>query len=452
MGVGREVGYLVLDAFPLFFANDKTLHPNVVGKNTLWFDDNEDVPRMRCDLTQSGLDGLYPYVLMDLRRGFLLRRHASSIFSLHSSFQITCEPPPAVHTTTLVQFYNMLGVPPPPQLSPDQAPDSSDNEVRLHDLDLVKLHKDLIAAETAIVDQWLCDLFYFGSKAGVDVAAKIYPSDPRNWHCVLPNATHACWTYDSYRYQRQALSIRCTPQQLQAMRQLQEEIMQTFPKHEQALMMEKTLMYTRDAYWGLEASHPLFWQLHRVWNSHIKADPDAIPVAALDLGYADHIRRTCAATISTSPASVDDVIADWSSIVKRLRDSCRTYGPMSAALRDAHRSGFRPAFMVSNRMQDDEFDEFEDGIVSFLRPLSGGDIQINRKTVLSEAWIVVHAWAILENLQLQEDVSAEQNCNIMWIHIVTLDMMVQLRGLLHHRRIVKCLDDAAKNVERIVLI
>jgi hypothetical protein len=93
-----------------------------------------------------------------------------------------------------------------------------------------------------------------------------------------------------------------------------------------------------------------------------------------------------------------------------------------------------------------------ESVFVFLAPLLGNVERSNKAYRMSVTWIIQRACAILSDLTLGPDLSLEQNCDLIWIHIATLELVARLRELLHHRRIAKCFDDAAKNVEKIALI
>jgi hypothetical protein len=70
----------------------------------------------------------------------------------------------------------------------------------------------------------------------------------------------------------------------------------------------------------------------------------------------------------------------------------------------------------------------------------------------SLGFILQKGYPLLKDLSIEPDLTGDQYCDLMWMHIVTLDIATRLRGMLHQRRTAQCFDESAKNIDRIILI
>ncbi|KAH7067448.1 heterokaryon incompatibility protein-domain-containing protein [Paraphoma chrysanthemicola] len=471
--VSKRIGFLVIDAFPLFSLKSVDGSHARHGLQLILLDNANGHTQTLRGLCTVEEENLYPYVLMDLHRAFLLRKHADGIFSFHSGFEITCESAEGIQRTPLIARYNprdyisldAVGLacwplppssspPPPPPLSPPARPTHIPPPPpplppESHSpLDIRALHGYIAGLEAVAVNQWLASLFFFHARIGFKTSSAYNSSSAEN---IFPWSVDTCLKACPYGYQHRSQSEHCTSQQLEAMASLRYQILSSFPAEDQQGVNELSADRILDGS-HFEVSHLLFWQVYDACSTRRKRPKSPNEVESFDFDFAKFVVATSGATLTGSPISVDSLLTELSPKVRQLLDSCQEYGDLAPALRDIQSTWFHPVFSISNATRQSSFKALGEAIVAFLSPLVEFSDMIEEGVSFSAGWVIRHAWAILTDLEPKLEFSAEHNCNILWIHVITLELVVRLRELLHYRRTVKCLDDAAKNVERIVLI
>ena len=62
------------------------------------------------------------------------------------------------------------------------------------------------------------------------------------------------------------------------------------------------------------------------------------------------------------------------------------------------------------------------------------------------------AGTLLKDLHIDEKYTIEQNLNVLWIYVLTMEVIVRLRGVLQQRLVLKAMADKIYKVQRIYLI
>ena len=66
--------------------------------------------------------------------------------------------------------------------------------------------------------------------------------------------------------------------------------------------------------------------------------------------------------------------------------------------------------------------------------------------------MIRNAVTLLEDLKIDDKFTLEQNINILWIIVLTMEMIVRLRGVLQQRLVLKAIAEKMHKVQKIYLI
>tara|TARA_R110002003_G_scaffold109_12_gene9223 strand:- start:6210 stop:8669 length:2460 start_codon:yes stop_codon:yes gene_type:complete len=504
LSAGKEVGFLVVDAFQIFSIQSKIDNELPLRKDRICLDDSTSPSRLVHYQEDSELDGLFPYIILPFRRGYLLRQHAQSIFSIQGSFDISScidlftTPSPVSHGPPPPPPPPPGLAPPPPRLAPRSWRYVPSRIPPFSLANTASMQISLANTEIDAVNCWLMALFFFGSRSGSGVPDFNLYFERQAWLRQFPKASDAAITYRRYRYVRGNKSQLCSPEQFRNLTSVRQEILQFLSEdsveaHEDPTKIQPPESITRE--------NVLFWDL---FGAMPPLQPGLDTADTLDELLSFRVKDTCAAIDMKSASSFEHLIADWSSRLGQIKTSCKEYGPLDKALEQVLEDKTQPQFLAVvsyhytlpgyplpppplppspwpsspirqakrrvfmdtrnpyiDTLSDtgsDSSDEYDvpdhaaESVFVFLAPLLGNVERSNKAYRMSVTWIIQRACATLSDLTLGPDLSLEQNCDLIWIHIATLELVARLRELLHHRRIAKCFDDAAKNVEKIALI
>ncbi|CAG5180897.1 uncharacterized protein ALTATR162_LOCUS9492 [Alternaria atra] len=197
-----------------------------------------------------------------------------------------------------------------------------------------------------------------------------------------------------------------------------------------------------------------------MFESFVRPSFTPSPTETLDAKLTAHIKRAEAASLWRA-LSTKETIAYLKGVVKLQREACKKYQPLETAMSDLSGSLIQPHIAVemqtSARMtlygpqhESEHFFALWTLMrpVLYAEPLPDG----NTKFLLPERRIIKDAWALLDDLTVDAIYSLEQNLAILWIHVLTMEMVVRLRGIFQQRLILKAIGDKMRNVQSVYLI
>jgi hypothetical protein len=388
-------------------ANGKLLHGLYVA----------GLDRSSLDKTDMQLDETHLHVLLNWRRSLLLQRHRDGVYSLNSPCRISCtsEGPLA-----------------------DIRPHRTGSDISTH----------LGSLEIGILEIWLVNVFFFGARAGAAFATSTRRSIIQSgWFKYLPLASTVCAhakslpdCYVTGVHERLELS---------AMTDLLNDIM--------AFFVENEVNSFQDESQAIKNASP---EDQVMFESFVRPSFTPSPTETLDAKLTAHIKRAEAASLWRA-LSTKETIAYLKGVVKLQREACKKYQPLETAMSDLSGSLIQPHIAVemqtSARMtlygpqhESEHFFALWTLMrpVLYAEPLPDG----NTKFLLPERRIIKDAWALLDDLTVDAIYSLEQNLAILWIHVLTMEMVVRLRGIFQQRLILKAIGDKMRNVQSVYLI
>ena len=373
----------------LFDTNGKPLH----GLQLANFGNNEPSEK---EFPQDGFD---LHVLLDWKEALALRKHAHAVYSLQRRFRIVCAPPLA------------------------QDP--------FHYGSLFDIGTRLEIFEAGIIEHWLLDLFFYSTCAG-----SAYPDasrelkERRYWWKAFPGASAASQAL-SLSFETQFEEDRCRSITA-VMTEISEATRHSIGETEVPWERHIDLKFL-DSDFSLRTSFGSRAQLF----FYVDAEEDQ--------ELAIRIQQAHAATPRTD-SSPEELCTYLRTVVKSSRDSCKDYPPLPSALldlQDNSRSPLPCSVSTSTLWQRLLYDT-----ATFLRAYTQPVWEVD----LGKAHIIYVAWALVQELKIDREFTLEQNLNILWIHVLTMEMVARLRGCLQQRLILKALRDRMRSSQKIYLI
>jgi hypothetical protein len=338
------------------------------------------------------------HVLLDWKAPFALKNHGNEVFSLNSPFRVVFAP---------------LAAPVPPSR-----------------LGVQEMYECMQSLEIVIVQQWLMDLFCYGVCAG-----RAYANSPRGeeiqqyWSKSFPLSSAACqaFNFSSDTSSEEAYCDSMTA----AMMEIREDVME-FASHN----TEPQSRQANTPGWSPESSGYV--------NEVDAREGDAVFAACIK--HAQATRQQAVSSLQESCTYLSDV-------VKRHRCSCKNYAPLKTVSSDISDNIIDFSDLSLSRAN------LEPDLYWLVYPLvneSGWPLQGPHGEAVSvymtRGQIIHRAWALLQDLRIDPKFTLEQNLNILWIHVVTMEMVVRLRGVLQQRLIMKAIGDKMRKVQKIYLI
>jgi hypothetical protein len=322
---------------------------------------------------------LHLYYLPSWNRAYLLQEHGSYIYSFNSSCEMVCAP---------------SGTSVPPSVAVDAS----------------VIYKRLQLYEVEIVESWLVDLFVYGARAGPAFAisprgSKIQRHSSRH----APLASIACQDFvSSCDTHNEEDSHQTTWAAMDKLRQdvmkfaVENEVPWHIPPYPQSLSRPK------------ERTNVLF-------SDHMN-----------DAEFSIRIQRAQATEqrMATSPQAT---ISHLRKVLQGHRKTCKKYSPLETALDDL---SYLPLLWAPMCFEQTSpiyplLDAFAEDEPPFKRRYKHVPLVLNH--------VINNAWIILQNLTIQSEFTMEQSLNILWIHVLTMEMVVRLRGVLHQRLILQAI-------------
>lgn len=309
------------------------------------------------------------------------------------------------------------------------------------------MHKNLASFETAAINQWLMDIFYFGNRVGFGKATFNLHFERLSWKQWLSEASGACGTP---RVFNDITAEPCNTTQIDAMAGLRADVLDVLSECG-SITTENMFSIGSGEH---EPSTSLFWDIcGDATRMHVRNTP----AGALDESLAAAIDHVYQYTTEKTALTIDELLVQWKSYIKRSRAACKDFGALQRAFGDIRMSQFQPRFTVSAKRhrlgRHIAVEQMRAPMIAFLSPILNSQESTSKEDFsLSVGSIIHRAYGFLQGLTLDPDLTSSQCCDLIWLHISTLDMVVRLRSLLHERRMLQALDESARKVERIVII
>jgi hypothetical protein len=336
--------------------------------------------------------GAHLHLLLDWKQALALEKHADKVYSLCGSFRIACAP---------------VGTPVP--RSPEDILDIID---RLGSLD------------AEIIEYWLGDLFFYGIGAGPAFTSSPLGSQIQaSWLQQCPRASSACFALNTSIHKRIGKTNR---QHIwEAMTEICEEVMEFVAENE---VLHRTSRSNFESY-----ERPTFSE-HTLFKRDLK---DAELVVRIQ-----KVRQK----ITRTPSSPQELCTYLENVVKGHRDACRKYPPLAATLYDLDQNVLGPLLYAPHT-------SVHTPVAALLGPLDHPrGMRSGDRYSVSLNDIVADAWELLRSLEIDTKFTLQQNMNILWIHVLTMEMVARIRGVLQQRLILKAIEDKMRKVQEIYFI
>ncbi|CAN9370795.1 unnamed protein product [Alternaria alternata] len=298
------------------------------------------------------------------------------------------------------------------------------------------------ATKIEIVESWLMDLYFFGVCAGPAYASSTRGSRfQRHWLRSSPLATATCEALNlSFK-----TPLRGQDQNslMAAMTEIREEIL--------SFVADKipSQVSQRDSRSGVSQS---FFRTTGTPETFFKA-PQMLFSYSSSYGYsdqsqdrkfADRIQRTHVAKLpgSSSPQEMYNYLER---VVKCHRDICQHYVPLKAALEDID--------IDLTRIWTATWSDPSGLMFPFLDRVPQTDARGEEyRRPLHFLQIIHTALEHLRDLTIDPKFTLEQNFNILWICVSTMEMVARLRGMLQQELILSAVLYKMKRTQKIYLV
>jgi hypothetical protein len=370
------------------------------------------------DRSNSGETHMHPdetdlHIVLNWQRPFLLKRDRDGVYSLNSPCRI---------------FYTPEG--PLADLGAHR---------RLPDIVM-----NLGSLETRIVERWLINLFFFGVRAGTAFATSIERVFiQQKWFDWLPVASDTCLGMEFLldRYAKGEHDLLA----LSSMIDLRHDIMYFVRENEICGPHAKS-----------QFCLPALYEDKALFESLVDLFPDPSCNRDVDTELATRLEQAEAAWCWRT-LSMQEMITSLKGVVKLQQEACRIYPPLDTAMSDLSSDAFRPRIAVqlpTNLYGKACSLESFQALHPLLLPIVQGEKPPTgtSRFFLDGGRIIQRAWSLLKDLTIDVKYTLQQNLSVLWIHVLTMEMVARLRGVLQQRLILKAIRDKMKNVQSIYLI
>ncbi|KAF7670978.1 hypothetical protein GT037_010942 [Alternaria burnsii] len=342
------------------------------------------------DQESFGEHDLHTYYLPNFEVAVVLKKHSDRVYSLHDLFCI-------------------LSAPLNRQISPNLN-------------DIINFHSYLVELEFHIVDDWLMNSFFYGVCAG---SAYAHTRIRNDWSKHFPLASALC--------QASRLSFGMLYGEL----------------HKQSVL--PVMMEICEDVLAFLDEDPVPKKsalLSRRWSDSFCPGDHYISSLG-DADLADRVEEVLVTRKSETP-SPQEMCTYLRNVVKGHQDSCKQCVPLQTALFDLKYDvnrlsmlvtiGKSPRHPIPLLLSDRE-----------IVPSQTAD-QTEQLYQITQAFIVWRARSLLSRLTIDPKFTLEQNFNILWIYVSTMDMVARLRGILQQRLILKAIQNKMMNRQKIHII
>ncbi|KAH8624642.1 hypothetical protein IG631_20107 [Alternaria alternata] len=326
-----------------------------------------------------------------------LKKHSDTAHSLHGSFRIIFAP---------------LGRTIPPSV-----------------YDTLDIYQVLVQLEFDIIDRWLMDSFFHGVCAG---SAYAHTRIRNDWSKFFPLASNVC---QASNFSFNALYGELYEQSiLPVMMEIYEDVLAFLDGN--PVSKESALK---------KRSPTLF-----------KLTLDCYVPELTDAALAARIRKALSTT-KLEGSSPQEICTYLRNVVKGHQDSCKHYEPLQTALADlddydAPQGTQLCMFVTCGRDERSQ----RHPIPLLLSKKKIFSLHTAHRTEqpypITQAFIVWRARSLLSKLAIDPKFTLKQNFNILWIYVLTMEMVARLHGIIQQRLILKAMRDKVRNRQKIHII
>ncbi|RYN58900.1 hypothetical protein AA0114_g1800 [Alternaria tenuissima] len=334
-------------------------------------------------------------VLPRWKAAVALERHADTILSLHGPFRVVCAPskalnPPSLTTRGICQ--------------------------RLDSLD------------AGIVEDWLMNLFFYGNCAGA-----AFTSAPRGlriqalWTYQFPIALRTCQEFN-FSCDMSVGEVR-QEYMLALLMEMRKGVMEFVTANEIPRHFPRDYVRKSRGRYRYDGRSPVLFRKR---------------IRDVDLAIGIRQAQDTNMWTASSPEAMHTYLQDS---LKGCRASCEKYHALVAALIDSYDSEFQPSISIDeSSMHAPPY--------ALLEPIKNYQDEQNWRLgdTPFHNMVINNAWQLLQSLEIKAEFTFKQNLNIMWIHVLTIEMVTRLRGVLQQRLILKALANTTRKAEKIYLI
>ena len=362
------------------------------------------------------------HILVNWNRACLLKLHANKVYSLDRPCEISC---------------GLRGVPTgdPRAIRQDSTHYSHGERISYFSMrealsagyslipgfrergNIFAISGQLAGLEAEIVECWLIDLFFFSTRAGSAFAESSCTAIIQDhWKQHFPLATAATQQSDWLSEAHVAESQE--PVEMAAIREQHEHVM--------AFAFENAAI-------GFDISGSAHMELTELVKKIYKL-PDSHGVNLLDARISFRIERVRKTWYWRQILSMGEMYEYLDGVVHRHTNACKNFQPPNVAILQIN-----PFLLpVSVRTMGTLLWTWKNRRQGTVRVTVGDMIR--------------NAVTLLEDLKIDDKFTLEQNINILWIIVLTMEMIARLRGVLQQRLVLNAIADKMHKVQKIYLI
>ncbi|KAI4614509.1 hypothetical protein J4E83_007163 [Alternaria metachromatica] len=434
-----EAGIMVVDAVHLLSVLEDEIHFTDINGNPLYglgfadpkdldLADPENLGRTKNRMPREDAE---LHVLVNWNRACLLKLHANKVYNLDRPCEISCglrgiltADPWAIRQDFTHHSHREKS---------SQSDYLSMREAALAGYKLIPGFRErgnisaisgqLAGLEVEIVEGWLIDLLFFSTRAGSAFAKSTVSAIIQDhWKQHFPLATAASqqsdWLSDAHVAESQE------PVEMAAIREQQERVM--------AFAFENAPL-------GFDITEPadMTGSAHQELTELVKKiykPPDSHGINLLDAGLSFRIERVRKTWYWRQILSMGEMHEYLDGVVQRHTSACKNFQSPSLAILQIN------PFLLPV-------------IVRTLGTLERTSEKPKQETVrVTVGDMIRNAVTLLDDLKIDDKFTLEQNINILWIIVLTMEMIARLRGVLQQRLVLNAIADKMHKVQKIYLI
>ncbi|KAI4715143.1 hypothetical protein J4E89_000829 [Alternaria sp. Ai002NY15] len=421
----QEAGIMVVDAVNLLSVSEGEIQFTDINGNPLDGLELTDLEYYRRTRHRMPHKDAQLHILVNWHRAFLLKLHANKVYSFDSPCEILSglRSIPTGDPGTIGQNFTHHSHR-AKKLHGDYL---SMREVTPADYSLIPGFREhgnisaisgqLAGLEVDIVERWLIDLFFFSTRAG-----SAFAESPRSaiiqdyWKQQFPLASAA--TQQSDWLSEAQASESQKPVEMAAIREQRERII-SFASENSTLGFDIT-----------GSAHTELTELvKKIYNV-----PDSRGINMLDTRISFHIERVRKTWYWRTISSMGGMLGFLDGVVHQHMNACKNFQSPSLAILQIN-----PFLLPVS--------------VRTLGTLERTSKKPKQETVrVTVGDMIRNAVTLLEDLKIDDKFTLEQNVNILWISVLTMEMIARLRGVLQQRLVMKAIAEKMHKVQKIYLI
>jgi hypothetical protein len=343
--------------------------------------------------------GLYLYRLADCRKAFFMRKHAGSVFSIFG-----------------------------PSLSISVLPNKDESTQPFYTR-RYSLYRKIVLLQSNAVETWLENLFFYGLRTRPEPAL-IGHAFAGEWLSLFPLSLAASQSFDAtYGGNDRKFRDICTENQSKALDEMRSSVLRRFPR-------------SIDKPGNLGQSH---FDDYLVIHGELFTRKNSV-----DSRFAEWLQNNIPNPTGHIHADLNQTISHCQTQIERLNSASEAYGSLESTMME---------LQETNNLPEVDFIMYNSSRASLYTPLLvHGPSQLDwkdnqsRSVNIKVVKLLQQAHQILDQLPFDENRSVEWNLDRLLIHVLTLEMVVSLQELMHHRRLARRLEGRPQSVESIYLI